>query len=65
MTPLTMENRDTDPLVDNFLIEAMNEIMESEDLEKALNDCETRPNGLFSAHITNEQAPNFETILTG
>jgi hypothetical protein len=49
-----MDNRETDPLVDNFLLEAMHEILESEELEMALNDCEARPNGLFSAHVSDE-----------
>jgi hypothetical protein len=40
----------------------MHEILESEDLDKALNDCEQRPAGLFSAQITNEEPPSFKTI---
>lgn len=41
----------------------MHEILESEELEQALNDCEQKPASLYSAHITNEQPPNFDTLV--
>ena len=41
----------------------MHEILESDDLEKALKESDQKPPTLFSAHITNEQPPNFETIV--
>jgi hypothetical protein len=58
-----MDNKETEPLVDNFILEAMHEILESEELESALNACESRPNGLFSAHVTEEKPPCFETLV--
>jgi hypothetical protein len=58
-----LENRESDPLVDNFILDALNEILECEDLDKALNDCEQKPACLFSAHITDQQPPSFETLI--
>ena len=49
-------------MVDNFVLEALHEIMESGDLDKALTDCEQRPACLMSAHITNEKPPGFEVL---
>jgi hypothetical protein len=37
---LSLENKETETLVDNFVLEAINEILESEELDKALTDCE-------------------------
>lgn len=59
---MALENRETDTLVENFVLEALHEIIESEDLDRALNDCEQRPPCLMSTHITNEQPPNFNVL---
>jgi hypothetical protein len=59
---LSLENKETETLVDNFVLEALHEIMESEDLDKALTDCEQRPACLMSSHITNEKPPGFEVL---
>ena len=36
--------------------------MESEDLDKALTECEQRPACLMSTHINNEKPPGFEVL---
>jgi len=43
----------------------MHEILESEDLEKALADCELKPATLFSSNINDQQPPNFDTLTQG
>jgi hypothetical protein len=50
-------------LVENLLLEAMHEILESDELDKALTDCEQKPATLFSTTINNQQPPNFDTLL--
>jgi hypothetical protein len=43
-------------------MEAIHEILEDEDFERALNDCEQRPPCLMSSNITNEKPPGFEVL---
>jgi hypothetical protein len=59
---LALENRETETLVENFCLEALHDILEGEDLFKALNECEQRPTCLMSTHITNEQPPGFNVL---
>lgn len=41
----------------------MHEILESDDLDKALTDCEQKPAALFSANINDNAPPNFNTLV--
>lgn len=59
---MSLENKETETLVDNFVLEAIHEILESEDLDKVLTDCEQRPGCLMSTHITNDKPPGFEVL---
>ena len=59
---MSLESKETETLVDNFVLDAIHEILESEDLDKALTDCEQRPPCLMSTHITNEKPPGFEVL---
>lgn len=38
----------------------MHDILESEELDKALDDCEVRPSCLLGANIDNIGAPSFD-----
>jgi hypothetical protein len=38
---LGVEHREGEFMIDNILKEAMHDILESDELDKALNDCET------------------------
>ena len=59
---MSLETKETETLVDNFVLDVLHEILESEDLDKALTDCEQRPACLMSTHITNEKPPGFEVL---
>ena len=38
-----IENREGESLIENVLLDAMHEILESDDLDKVMSDCEKQP----------------------
>ena len=64
-TPIPLENKQGEPVVENFILEALHEILESEDLDQALKESDQRPTPLFSAHISDEAPPNFDMLVKG
>lgn len=44
---LSVENRDGQLLVENILSDTVHDILESDEFDKLLDDCEKKPTGLF------------------
>lgn len=56
-TMLTMYPREGESMLENILNEAMNDILESDELEKLLDDCDQSKVGLYQPNINNEGPP--------
>jgi hypothetical protein len=46
-----VENREGESLIENIVTEAVHDILESEELDKALDDCDKQPPSLFSKNV--------------
>jgi len=57
-----VENKEGEFLVENILMEAVHDILESDELDKVLDDCEKKPATLYQPAINNEQPPSTDTI---
>lgn len=62
---LGVENREGESLMENIFLEAMHDILESEDLDKAFDDCDKQPPCILSAYITNDAPPGLPIIYQG
>ena len=54
-----VQHREGESLLENIMLEAMHDILESDDIEKVFDDCEKRPACLLGVNINNDIAPSF------
>jgi hypothetical protein len=48
--------------MENVLLEAVHDILESDDLDKVLDECDKKPAGLFMTTVDNESPPSCDEI---
>jgi len=58
------ENKDGETLMENILDEAFHDILESEELDKLLDDCEKKPVSLHGPTIDDEESPSCKLLNT-
>ena len=57
---ISAENREGEGVISNIAIEALHEILESDELDKVLDDCEKRPSCLYGDSIDNSNPPDYD-----
>lgn len=51
--PVGVENREGDSLIENIIIEAMHDILESDQIDEIMNDCQKNPPVLYEPYFNN------------
>lgn len=59
---LGVENREGETLIENILHEAMHDILESEDIDRVLDECNQQPLPLYDYGISEQNPPKFEEL---
>lgn len=59
-----IENKEGESLVENIIMEAVHDILESDEIDKLFDDYEKRPVTLFHPAINNQNAPSCDNLLT-
>jgi len=62
---LGAEDREGEFLVENVLLEAVHDILESEELDNLLDECEKKPPFLIGPSINNQDPPSCEDLSVG
>ena len=58
----SVENREGESLIENIIMEAMHDILEGEEIDKVLDDCENRPPCLYGNSIDDCLPPSFSNL---
>ena len=54
--------REGESLIENIMNEAMNDILESDEFDKLLDDCSQAKAGIYASAITNHGIPSTESV---
>ncbi len=60
--PQGIENREGESLIENVLNEATHDILEGDELDKLLDECEKQPSGLYEINVDGDSPPNFNDL---
>lgn len=61
---LGVENKDGQSLVENILLDAVHEIIESKEIDELLNGCEKKVPGLIETNTNQDQPPSCDILQT-
>ncbi len=57
-----VETIEQQPLMENIMVEALHDILEDEDIDRLLDDCQSGPAGLYGPEVNNVEAPSCKDL---